>query len=307
MLRLLAALTAAVLLFCACPALGESKPLSISFKGPVTLADGQSASISTKVRSVKEGTVVYSLTDMKRKTVIYTETRTDVKAGQTLSWPVIYDAAGMDAAHPIKKVRASFVLDGKTYSMDLYYNFPTGKNKGTDITIERAEWYSNNTACSFGPAFRDLRPGLTDKWYTFTPIDLTRQGRQTFEYVASNKYVIGEVYVDVKEDSVTVTYRNFYDSKSGNTKTEEEFFTFFRSLASVSRVEPEQLQSQAFSFGVPLSIERDLEGDTSVLLLVCNRVTYCNYVTGEKKLTRFWPNLPERKALRESMLALMDW
>jgi len=285
-------------------ALAADKPLTISYKGPVTLSAGQSANaVVTKLNAVQDGTVAYSLTDTVKKTVVYTETKTGLSAGQEIAWPVPYYDAGLTAQKPTKMLRASFVLDGKTYSYNLYYNLDA---KAGTVTVEKGTWYPKNTACSFGPAFRDVRPSLTDKWYTFTPVDLSRQGRQTFEYVASNVYITGEVHVDVAGDSVTVTYHNFYEDKEGSTKTLTEFLTFFHDLKSVSNVEPETMQELGYRFGEPISIEKDLAGDTNVLLFIRNQVTYCDYVTNTHKLTRFWPNLPERKALREQMQAMMD-
>ena len=285
-------------------ALAADKGMTVSFKDPVTLSPGKSAKVViTKINSVQNGTVVYSLTDTLKKTVIYTETRTGIAAGQEIAWPVPYDNAGLSASKPVKMLRASFVMDGKTYSYNIYFNYDA---KTGDIAVEKATWYNKNTACSFGPAFRDVRPSLTDKWYTFTPVDLTVQGRQTFEYVASNKYVIGEVYVDTAGDSVKVTYHNFYEDLECNTKTLTEFLTFFHDLKSVKNVEPETMQELGYRFGDTISIEKDLEGDTNVLLYIRNQVTYCDYVTPTHKLTRFWPNIPERKALREQMQAMMD-
>ena len=285
-------------------ALAEDRPMTVSFTEPATLSPGQSAkAVVTKINAVQDGTVVYSLTDTLKKTVIYTETRTGITAGQEIAWPVPYDDAGLSAGKPVKMLRASFVMDGKTYSYNIYFNYDA---KSGAITVEKGTMYTKNTACSFGPAFRDVRPSLTDKWYTFTPVDLTIQGRQTFEYVASNKYVIGEVYVDVAGDSVTVTFHNFYEDQEGNTKTLSEFLTFFHDLKSVKNVEPEKMQELGYRFGDTISIEKDLEGDTNVLLFIRNQVTYCDYVTSTHKLTRFWPNLPERKPLREQMQAMMD-
>ena len=43
-----------------------------------------------------------------------------------------------------------------------------------------------------------------------------------------------------------------------------------------------------------------------MLLFVRNRVTYCDYVNSTHKLTRYWPNLPERVKLRNDMLEMMD-
>ena len=281
------------------------KAMVISFNGPANLSPGQAAAVlTTKINAVQDGTVVFSLTDTVKRTVVYTESRTGIQAGQEIAWKVPYYDEGMSSSKPVKAMRASFVLDGKTYSYMIYYNFSV-ENGGT-LTVEKGTWYSNNTACSFGPAFRDVVPGLTDKWYLFTPIDLTRQGRQTFEYVASNMYLIGEVYVDVNGDNVQVTYYNFYDDKGGNTETLTEYFTFFPDIDSVTDVKPETMDDLGFRFGQNISIAEDLNGDTNVLLFVRNRVTYRDYVTDSHKLTRFWPNLSERKALRQQMMAMMD-
>ena len=285
-------------------ALAAEKALTISYNGPATLSQGQTAEmLTTKIKNPGDGTVVYTLTDTVKKTVIYSETKTGVTANQEIKWYVPYYDQDMTEKKPIKKLRASFKLDGKTYGYDLFYTY--SKNDGT-VSVERASLYNDNTACSFGPAFRDVRPGLTDQWYLFTPIDLTRQGRQTFEYVASNMYLIGEVYVDVNGDTVRVTYHNFYEDQDGKTKTLTEYFTFFPDLDSVTDVEPETMDDLGFRFGQNISIAEDLNGDTNVLLFVRNRVSYRNYVTDSHKLTRFWPNLTEREELRNRMLAMMD-
>ncbi len=297
-----AALALLLALFCSASALAAEKGLTISYIGPATLTAGQTAQVlSTK--SAAAGAVTYSLTDTVSKTVVYTETKS-VKAGQEVKWSVPYYDEGMSTKKPVKCLRASFLQDGKTFTYNLYYTF-SAENGGT-VTVEKAVWYAKNTACSFGPAFRDVRPGLTDKWYLFTPIDLTKQGRQTFEYVASNMYVIGEVYVDVFGDTVRVSYHNFYEAQGGNTETLTEYFTFFPDLKSVKDVNPETMDDLGFRFGQDISIENDLDGDTNALLFIRNQVTYCDYVTNYHKLTRFWPNLPERKALRQQMQAMMD-
>lgn len=303
MKKILACLLAAVLLMgLCCPALAATKPVEISYTGPATLTAGQSAVLlKTVIHSTQAGEILFTLTDKVSNTVVYTENRA-VAAGQTLSWSVPYYDGGMTASKPIKRLQAGFAMDGKVYTYDLYYHLDS---EGT-VTIEKATWYPNNTACSFGPKFRDIRPGMTDKWYMFTPIDLTKQGRQTFEYDASNMYIIGEVYVDVAGDSVTVTYHNFYEEAGGNTETLSEFLTFFPDLASVKNVEPETMGDLGFAFGQPISIQNDLNGDTNVLMFIRNRVTYADYVNSTHKLTRFWPNHPDHKALCEQMMAIMD-
>ncbi len=302
-LRVLALALLLTLVF-SVPAQAAANGMDISFEGPITLTKGKSVkALTTKIRAAADGTVVYTLTDTAKKTVVYTETRTGVKAGQEIKWPVPYDDTNLTAKKPVKQIRASFLLDGNTYTFSLYYTY---SEKDGTVTVEQGVWYPENTACSFGPAFRDVRPALTSKWYLFTPIDLTIQGRQTFEYIASNLYLIGEVYVDVYGDSVRVTYHNFYDGYGGNTTTLTEFYTFFHDLKSVTNVEPETMGDPGFCFGQEISIAEDLDGDTNVLLFVRNRVTYRDYVTDSHKLTRFWPNLKERRDLRNQMMDMMN-
>lgn len=172
--------------------------------------------------------------------------------------------------------------------------------------------YANNTASSFGPHFRDLTPSLTDLWYMFTPLDLTRQGRQTYELVASNMYVIGEVYVDVSGDTVLITYHNYYDGKGGNTEQKQEYLNIFGSYQDVVIPNDEPLKSYIdpftkFRFGVPFSIQFDLNGDTNVLMSVRNVVSYWKFPKPvNTEFRRFWENSPANAALRNSMLLLMD-
>ena len=317
MLRSMTALLVlCALLLSALPALAAD-PLNISYLGsfdnPVIIAKGMKGeALKVKVNSTDSGVISLTLTDMvdKNKPVIFTETVTGVSAGKEFNWALPYYDKDMTGNTITKKIRAALQMDGKAYTIDLYYTYK--KSNGQEyVEVEKATWYSNNTACSFGPAFRSdeiqrIKPGITDKWYLFTPINLTIQGRQTFDYVASNTYVIGQVYVDVTGDTVTVTYHNYYAAASGNTETVSEFFTFFPDLFGITEVEPENMIDKGYAFGQPISIEKDLNGDTNVLLFVRNRVTYCDYVNSTHKLTRYWPNLPERVTLRNSMLNMMD-
>ena len=294
------------ILFAAVPGLAETKALAFDFIQSAELSPGQSAQVlKTKINATASGTIIYSLVDQKNKTVAYTETRNNIHAGQELIWDLPYDDTGLNLDKPTKQMVASFLMDGQTYTFEVYYTYQM-KNGVVTLLVEKAAWYPNNTACSFGPAFRDVKPSLTDKWYLFTAVDLSIQGRQEFEYIASNMYVIGKVYVDVYGDQVTVTYHNFYEEQGGNIETQSEFFTFFHDLKSVKNVEPETMDDPGYQFGWPISIENDLDGDTRVLLFIRNRVTYRDYVTNSHKLTRFWPNLQERKQLREQMIFWMN-
>ncbi len=195
-----------------------------------------------------------------------------------------------------------------------YAQVRTGVNQYNEPTYTQYinSRYSNNTATSFGPHFRDVTPGLTKLWYMFTPLNLSVQGRQTYELVGSNMYVIGEVYVDVYGDTVTVTYHNYYDGKGGNTNTRQEFLGIYNSYNDVQLPNDVPVKSYInpptkFYFGVPFSIQYDLGGDTNVIMLVRNVVDYWRFPRPENtEFRRFWENNAERKALRESMLNFMD-
>lgn len=189
---------------------------------------------------------------------------------------------------------------GNFYIKDM--KLTIGEETTITPTVDTKTWYSHNTACAYGLHFRDETQGLTDKWYTYVPIDLSVDGRHEFEYVASNMYIIGKVYVDVNGDDVLVSYENFCDGY-GYTTTESEFFTFFPDLESVTCVDPEQLTG--FEFGKKLSIQNDLNGDTSVLLFVRNVVTYCDHVTEYKKLTRLYD--AERQAILDKMYYVQNF
>ena len=169
-----------------------------------------------------------------------------------------------------------------------------------DVPQVKFIWYPNNTLSTFGLSLRDLRPELTDKWYHVTPVDLSKQGTHVLELIASNVYIVGQVLVNVQGDQVVVTY----DCKGMNNDTlrmESEFFTFFPSLDDITSANPEDL-GEGFKFGEPLSIEKDLDGNTTQLLFVRNVATYRDHLTKTKKYVRLWPNQPHRKEMRQQML-----
>lgn len=168
--------------------------------------------------------------------------------------------------------------------------------------------FSRNTVSSFGPHFRDVTPGLTDKWYMFTPIDLSIQGRQTFVLAASNMYEVGEVFVDVFGDQVTVSYRMFHSGEDGfTTEVLSEFITFYNSYADVGIVEPEEMPGpSAFAFNQPFSIQQMLGGDTNVLMFIRNRITYFRFPAPKAEYVRFWENKEPYASMRERMLQMMD-
>lgn len=172
-------------------------------------------------------------------------------------------------------------------------------------------WYPHNTVCVAGIEFRDVKPELTNKWYNFAAIDLSQDGTQTFDLVASNMYVVGTVTVTVAGDEVTVDWKlRKQGTTDANFVSESEFLTFFNSLDAVNGVEPEGFTGPVYQFGQPISIANDLGGDTNVLLYIRNTATYCTNLSYKYQRPIYHEpydaNQAFRKLQREAMFAIMD-
>lgn len=153
--------------------------------------------------------------------------------------------------------------------------------------------YPNNTMCIMGPRLRDLAPESTDKWYMVTPVDLSQDGEQTFPLVASNVYRVGTATVAVKEGQLTVTYKTL----EGVT-VHSEYLAVYPDVETALAQDAAGLGGVSLKFGEPVSIADTLAGDTSVLLLMCNRVSYD---TGVEGLTVFRPGDSDIKDALEQM------
>ena len=138
-----------------------------------------------------------------------------------------------------------------------------------ETQVIRAQQLLIMTTCTKGIRFRDLENPVTDKWYMFTPVDLSVDGVQTFDLIAGNVHKIGTVTLVVKEGTVTVTYEL---TNEFAVDVYEEFFTFLPSLASVTELDFEAMTN--YAYGEAISIEEQLGGDTKVLLLTRNLVVY---------------------------------
>ena len=158
--------------------------------------------------------------------------------------------------------------------------------------------YDQNTICSFGPQFREVSPRMTDLWYMFTPLDLSREGTQTFDLIAGNMFVVGKVTVTVKNGRFQVDYQY------NNSKFEigREYFNIFLDYDSIEEDNLENLHAQKrFSYGRAYSIADKLEGDTDVILFVCNTATF-QKTSG---VTKYYSNNPDRVDMRETMLDMI--
>lgn len=152
--------------------------------------------------------------------------------------------------------------------------------------------YLNNTMCSLGLRFRDVAPNSTDKWFMFTPLDLSQEGEQRYPLIATDTYVIGAMTVTVKEGLVTVNYEVIQGATVSS-----EYLTFFPDLDTALAQEPDKLGGKNFAIGKAISIADDLAGDTSVILLLVNHINYHNELKG---LIGFSPQDTEHaKAIEE--------
>lgn len=158
-------------------------------------------------------------------------------------------------------------------------------------------YYINRTMCPIGLSFRDVAPGSTKEWINFIPLDLSQEGEQSYPLIAANAYVIGSMKVNVSGGQLTVSYELIKGATAGS-----EYLTFYPDLAAALAQEPAKLGGKNYPIGQPISIADDLAGDTSVLLLLCNRVSYHDELKG---LTRFYPRNPEHAKLLEAMKAML--
>ncbi len=136
---------------------------------------------------------------------------------------------------------------------------------GEPIPMRPMEYWVMNV-CSIGPRLRNVSDA-TDAWFMFTPIDLSIEGEQVFDLIAGNTHKVGKVTVLVKDGMVTITC----DYASYKLWTRDEFLSI---LPDIGAATEEALVQSAFAFGQPISIADDLGGDTKVLLVIRNGVTY---------------------------------
>ena len=169
--------------------------------------------------------------------------------------------------------------------------------KMREEAVPKEKYYDNNSVCAFGPQFRDVSGKLTKEWYMFTPVDLSRDGTQTFELIAANMHVVGSVRVTVENGRFTVDYT--YNSKA--IKPGREYFTFFKDFESITRKDMDNFKKH-YTYGKTYSIEEKLGGDTDVILFVCNTATYRATASG---LVRYYSSNPAREQLREAMLDMI--
>lgn len=194
-----------------------------------------------------------------------------------------------------------------TYVPELGLDYVSLRDWKTEDDLKAAQsvWYSQQEVCSFGPRFQDTCEELTDAWYRFSVVDLSRQGTQVFDLIANDTWHLGYVTVTVDGDWAQVDYVCSEDLKPASSWDQvyvyREFFTFFRSPEEVRRLTPRRINSP-FSFGKPFCISEYFGDDRVVMLYVNNLMSFS---TGNPYVTRFWKEKPENQDTLNAMKALL--
>ena len=131
----------------------------------------------------------------------------------------------------------------------------------------KSDWRYQQTVCSLGIRYRDIRPDWTEKWYMFTPLDLSREGETAYDLIASNIHRVGAVTVTVTAGKAVISYR-----LNSGAESVSMGFALFHDLKSVE--DPEHFDLSRFSFDQEISIEDDLDGDERVLLQIMGIINY---------------------------------
>ena len=174
---------------------------------------------------------------------------------------------------------------------------------GQEVETAEVTHYPNNTICVAGLTLQEADASLPDKWYNVLPIDLTQDGRQVYQLMISNMYLVGEVYVDVWGDEVTVSCEIL--DKSG-IDLKSEYGRWFTSLSQVTTSSIES-DRDGFVFGQPVSISRDLGGVDTALLFIRSKATYRQPFRDGTELPRYWRNTPDWKTFRRNLQELMPY
>lgn len=158
----------------------------------------------------------------------------------------------------------------------------------------------NNTICAFGPRLRDmsLYPYDTDDWYMFTPFDASREGRQTYELVATNRFIVGTLTIDIRNGEMTVDYQLIGDTVNITL----EFFTVLSQLDDIHVYEPEDLMDLRMTTRRPINLQDTFGDDRNLVLYFCSRASY----TYNDKFKSLDYNSAAHQKLIRQMLEIMD-
>ena len=241
---------------------------------------GYEAFPSTTVWFTPEGEVVYAEYD-------------DGDGGMVGTWEAGYGWYVLTSAGRVKvKINTKSPWDARPLMK---------KTPADEEDAPETIWYPDNTVTVCGLTLQEVSSDLPDKWYNVLPVDLTKDGRQTYYLMISNMHYIGRCYVDVWGDEVTVSYSLLDNSAIRPLSSYGRWFT------SLSQITAASIESEAdsFTFGQPMSIGDDLGGADTALLFIRCKATYYQPFRDGTALTRYWRNRPEWKEFREGLQELL--
>lgn len=161
--------------------------------------------------------------------------------------------------------------------------------------------YPNATLCAFGPRLKEsnLYPNYSDKWYMFTPFDASMNGTQTYELVAADSVIVGDVTLTIRDGYLTIDYT----LKGGDAiRVNLEFFTVLNRINDLSTYEPEGLMSMKINRNQAINLNEMFPGDTRLVLYFCSR---CSVRNNPAFRSLAYNSTPHR-ALLSQMISLMD-
>ena len=130
---------------------------------------------------------------------------------------------------------------------------------------------------SEGPLFLSFRSDLTEQLYMFTPMDLSLDGEFHFPLIGSSLQVVGDAKVMVASGMVTVSY---FLANGVKVDPDDEFFTFFKDIDSITTVRPSRLKNIRLRFSIPYNVENRLKSDPNVLLYINCPASYKTSLKG---------------------------
>jgi hypothetical protein len=134
---------------------------------------------------------------------------------------------------------------------------------------------------------------------SFTVVDASLNGTQTYELVAADSVIVGDVTLTIRDGYLTIDYT----LKGGDAiRVNLEFFTVLNRINDLSTYEPESLMSMKINRNQAINLNEMFPGDTHLVLYFCSR---CSVRNNPAFRSLAYNSTPHR-ALLSQMMALMD-
>lgn len=137
-----------------------------------------------------------------------------------------------------------------------------------------------NIACVGGPRFRDSKPGITDRWYSYAVLDLKKEGVTEYPLVASGRYRIGAVLVNIHQGQLTLSLR--FDITKYRVR--EQALIFFPDLSAVRSQDIEQTVAGEYGFDKELALAQLPQSEGKTLLFIRLLLDYNEFDRGIERI-----------------------